>query len=75
MAPTRAEQIRALKEEVFDVLVIGGGCVGSGGAFSRRGLFGEDPPPPVRTRRILRGLSISPKSTHGSVEADDSCQA
>lgn len=31
MAPTREEQIKALKEDVFDVLVIGGGCVGSGG--------------------------------------------
>lgn len=31
VAPTREAQIKALKEEVFDVLVIGGGCVGSGG--------------------------------------------
>ena len=31
VAPTREEQIKALKEDVFDVLVIGGGCVGSGG--------------------------------------------
>ncbi|CAN0134977.1 unnamed protein product, partial [Hapterophycus canaliculatus] len=31
VAPTRQEQIKALKEELFDVLVIGGGCVGSGG--------------------------------------------
>lgn len=35
MAPTRQEQIKALKEELFDVLVIGGGCVGSGGKLSR----------------------------------------
>lgn len=35
MAPTREDQIKALKEEVFDVLVIGGGCVGSGGESSQ----------------------------------------
>lgn len=34
VAPTREGQIKALKEEVFDVLVIGGGCVGSGGELS-----------------------------------------
>ncbi|CAM9701423.1 unnamed protein product, partial [Phaeothamnion confervicola] len=33
LAPPRAEQLRRLREEEFDVLVIGGGCVGSGVAL------------------------------------------
>jgi len=33
MAPTRKEQLDRLKEEQFDLLVIGGGCVGSGVAL------------------------------------------
>ena len=39
-APSRKEQIHRLKNEKFDVLVIGGGCVGSGAALdaSMRGL-------------------------------------
>lgn len=31
LPPSREQQIKRLKEEIFDVLVIGGGCVGSGG--------------------------------------------
>ena len=39
-APSREQQIESLREEVFDVLVIGGGCVGSGVALdaATRGL-------------------------------------
>ncbi len=40
MAPTREEQVARLKSETFDVVVIGGGCVGSGVALdaASRGL-------------------------------------
>ena len=39
-APSREAQLESLREEVFDVLVIGGGCVGSGVALdaATRGL-------------------------------------
>ncbi|CAM9750682.1 unnamed protein product, partial [Discosporangium mesarthrocarpum] len=33
LAPPRGQQIQRLKDEIFDVLVIGGGCVGSGVAL------------------------------------------
>lgn len=38
--PTRTSQLKRLKQETFDVLVIGGGCVGAGVALegSTRGL-------------------------------------
>jgi len=29
--PTREKQLKRLQNETFDVLVIGGGCVGAGG--------------------------------------------
>ena len=32
--PTRSEQLKALEDEVYDVLVIGGGATGSGIANS-----------------------------------------
>lgn len=31
--PARDDQVKKLKTESFDVLVIGGGCVGAGGAW------------------------------------------
>lgn len=39
-APSREEQLRRLKEETFDMVVIGGGCVGAGVAWeaATRGL-------------------------------------
>lgn len=39
-APTRESQIERLKNEIFDVVVIGGGCVGAGCAWeaATRGL-------------------------------------
>ena len=38
--PSREEQIKRLKDQAFDVLVVGGGCVGSGVALdaAQRGL-------------------------------------
>src|SRR5688572_12388235 len=33
LAPSRAEQLERLQQEEFDLLVIGGGCVGSGVAL------------------------------------------
>ena len=40
VAPTRAEQLKRLATEEFDVVVVGGGCVGAGVAWeaSTRGL-------------------------------------
>ena len=35
--PTREKQLKRLQNETFDVLVIGGGCVGSGGRAGCKG--------------------------------------
>lgn len=65
-APARASQLRRLRDETFDVVVIGGGCVGAGVAWeaSTRGL---------RVALVERGdfssgtSSRSTKLLHGGV--------
>lgn len=64
VAPTREDQIKALKEEVFDVLVIGGGCVGSGGESSRPTKSRQTRGPPNRECGVTAS-SLTPIEIRG----------